>query len=89
MQQNKDYVPLFELGVINQQSTTPVVKVFGEFEIDSALLSILLVTLWDHAVNRLEESKQNDFEVKLQKEFKKLLERRFELNIMKRHYDVK
>jgi hypothetical protein len=73
------YVPLFELGVINQN---PAVKVLGTHTICSVTLAALITGLFEAVMRNVPENKQNEYEQQFKKSFRVLMKERH-------HYDVR
>lgn len=68
-----DYIPLFELGIINDN---PAVKVFIQDTLCPVTLAALVTTLFETAMRTVEESKQINFEKQFNKSLKILMKER-------------
>lgn len=71
--ENKDYQPLFELGVVNDN---PAVKIVGDFSVCPTTLAALVVTLFETVMKSVDESEQIDYEKYFTKSLKVLMKER-------------
>lgn len=85
MQNSKNYIPLFELGIVQNDKITPVLKIINKFDVNPLLLSLLVTTLCDFVINQTEESKQIQYEENLNNCLQTLMQNRFKLNVIKQH----
>lgn len=69
----KEYAPLFELGVVNDN---PAVKIVNDFTVCPTTLAALVVTLFETVMKSVEESEQIDYEKYFNKSLKVLMKER-------------
>lgn len=69
----KEYFPLYEIGVINQN---PAIKVLTDHTLNSMLLASLMVGLFETAMRTIPDNLQNEFEKNFLKSFKVLMKER-------------
>lgn len=78
-----DYVPIFELGITNNN---PAVKVLGEYDICPTTLAALVTTLFETVMKTVEESDQNDYEKYFNKALKVIMKERHNYEITYRYF---
>lgn len=74
----KDFVSVFELGIINDN---PAVKVLREYEMCPITLAALVTALFETVMNTVHESKQNNYEKAFTKALKTIMKERHNYEI--------
>ncbi len=74
----KDYAPIFELGIVNNN---PAVKVLGDFSVCPTTLAALTTTLFEAVMKTVEESEQIQYEKRFNKALKVLMKERHNYEI--------
>lgn len=80
----RDYVPIFELGITNDN---PAVKVLGEYTICPTTLAALVTTLFETVMKTVEESDQNDYEKYFNKALKVIMTERHNYEVTYRYFN--
>jgi len=82
---SKEYAPLFELGIVNDN---PAVKVIAEVTVCPVSLAALMVTLFETVMKSIEENEQIEYEKYFNKSFKKIMKERHNYEIYYRYLKV-
>ena len=78
------YVPMFELGLFEEES--PACGVLRDnIELSPVILASLVVALFETAMNSVEEQQQVEFERQFHEAFKIMLEERFGYDLIKKY----
>jgi len=78
--ENWDYVPMFELGLCEEES--PAVRILDDFEVGPVTLASLVTALFETVMRTLDDGSQIEFELKFQKALKILMEQRHQYDIV-------
>jgi hypothetical protein len=79
------YVPMFELGLFEEES--PACRVLSDkHDINPVVLASLVVALFETVMNSVPDKHQIEFESKFYEAFQIMLKERFEFDVIKRSY---
>lgn len=78
MKNSDEYIPIFELGIINEN---PAVKLLGEYGVCSVTLAALVTTLFETVMKNVDESEQNEYEKTFNKALKRIMKERHNYEI--------
>lgn len=79
------YVPMFELGLCDEES--PAIRVLDNFEVGPVTLAALTTALFETVMRTLDDSSQLEFEKKYKQALEILLEERYQYDIVMKYPD--
>lgn len=82
---SKEYLSVFELGIIN---FNPAVKVLKECEMCPITLAAMVTALFETVMRTVDESKQNAYEKAFNKALKKIMKDRHNYDITYRQINI-
>lgn len=74
----KDFISVFELGVVNNN---PAVKVLQQYDMCPITLAALVTALFETVMKTVDESKQNAYETAFNRALKKIMKERHNYDV--------